>query len=158
MITRVEVDGFKSLRGFAVDLEPFTVLIGPNSAGKSNILDALALLSRLASQPISAAFKQGRGKSIDQFYRHGADVAVDIRFAVEFLVYGDYPAGSTNGNGAFQSRFRYELTILRRALRAGAEQLVARDERLWAMRREDDAWIDAHPEFATYADAPPIPF
>ena len=31
MITRLEVDGFKSLRDFAVDLEPFTVFIGPNS-------------------------------------------------------------------------------------------------------------------------------
>jgi predicted ATPase len=146
MITRIEVDGFKSLRGFAVDLEPFTVLIGPNSAGKSNVLDALALLSRLASQPIAEAFKHGRGKSIDQFSRHGAEVAGAIRFAVELLEYGYYPA-----KDAFQSRFRYELTIERHAVRAGAERLVARDERLRAMRREDDAWIAAHPEFAAYA-------
>jgi AAA15 family ATPase/GTPase len=57
MITRLEVDGFKSRRDFAVDLEPFTVFIGPNSAGKSNILDALDLLSRLTSAPIAEAFK-----------------------------------------------------------------------------------------------------
>ena len=43
MITRLEVDGFKSLRDFAVDLEPCTVLVGPNSAGKSNIMDALGI-------------------------------------------------------------------------------------------------------------------
>ncbi|MEO7328743.1 MAG: AAA family ATPase, partial [Minicystis sp.] len=152
MITRIEVDGFKSLRDFAIDLEPFTVLIGPNSAGKSNILDALALLSRLASLPIAEAFKHGRGKSIDQFHRHGAEVATSIRFAVEFLEYGDYPKKSAReGGNAFQSRFRYELTIERRPTRSGAEKLLVRDERLRAMRPEKDPWIASHPEFAAYA-------
>jgi predicted ATPase len=152
MITRIEVDGFKSLRGFAVDLEPFTVLIGPNSAGKSNVLEALVLLSRLASMPIAEAFKLGRGKSIDQFSRHGAEVGGAIRFAVELLEYGDYPAPErANGKDAFQSRFRYELTIERRAMGSGAERLIAGEERLHAMRREDDTWIPAHPELSAYA-------
>ncbi len=151
MITRIEVDGFKSLRNFALDLEPFTVLIGPNSTGKSNVLDALALLSRLVSMPIVEAFKQGRGKNIHQFSRHGTKVADAIRFAVEFLEYGSYPREES-----FQSRFRYELTIERRARRAGAERLIARDERFLAMRPERDAWIAAHPELsrcAGYANA-----
>jgi predicted ATPase len=152
MITRIEVDGFKSLRDFAVDLEPFTVLIGPNSAGKSNVLEALALLSRLTSMPIAEAFKQGRGKSIDQFSRRGAEIAEQIRFAVEFLESGDYPRpeASTSGKDAFQSRFRYELAIERRALRSGVERLVVQEESLRAMRRVDDAWMQAHPEFAHY--------
>ena len=150
MITRIEVDGFKSLRDFAVDLEPFTVLIGPNSAGKSNVLDALGLLSRLTSQPISEAFKQGRGKSIDQFSRHGGKIAERIRFAVEFLEYGEYPDPALGGK-PFQSRFRYELSIERRTLRSGVEKLAARDERIRAMRREEDTWIPAHIEFARYA-------
>jgi predicted ATPase len=154
MITRIEVDGFKSLRDFAVDLEPFTALIGPNSAGKSNVLEALALLSRLASLPIAEAFKQGRGKSIDQFSRHGGEVATSMRFAVEFLEYGWYrePAtASAAGEDAFQSRFRYELTLGRQALRGGVERIVARDERLRAMRREDDTWMVAHPALADRA-------
>lgn len=145
MITRVEVDGFKSLRDFAIDLDPFTVLIGPNSAGKSNVLDALALLSRLTSMPIAEAFRQGRGKSIDQFSRYGAEVAGAIRFAVEFLECGVYPRPAR-----FQSRFRYELTIERRALPSGVEKLVVRDERLRAVRGEDDAWIAARPELAAF--------
>jgi hypothetical protein len=150
MITRIEVDGFKSLRDFAVDLEPFTVLIGPNSAGKSNVLDALGLLSRLTSQSIPEAFKQGRGKSIDQFSRHGGRIADRIRFAIEFLEYGDYPGPASEGK-AFQSRFRYELTIERRTLPSGVERLVAGDERLHAMGREEDNWIPGHTEFMRYA-------
>jgi AAA15 family ATPase/GTPase len=31
MITRVEIDGFKSFRNFAVDLEPLTAIVGPNA-------------------------------------------------------------------------------------------------------------------------------
>jgi predicted ATPase len=153
MITRIEVDGFKSLRDFAVDLEPFTVLIGPNSAGKSNLLDAIALLSRLASQPIADAFKQGRGKSIDQFSRRGSEVAKSIRFAVEILAYGDYPPSqpTSERKDTFQSRFRHELTIERSVLRSGAERLVARHVSLRAMRREEDTWMPAHPELAAYA-------
>lgn len=148
MITRIEVDGFKSLRDFAVDLEPFTVLIGPNSAGKSNVLDVLALLSRLASQPIAEAFKHGRGKSIDQFSRHGGEVADRIQLAVELLWYGDYPAPQSEVR---PNRFRYELAIERRALRSGVEKLVASDERLRALQREEDTWIPAHTEYARYA-------
>jgi predicted ATPase len=153
MITRLEVDGFKSLRDFAVDLEPFTVFIGPNSAGKTNILDALELLSRLTSGSIGDAFKEGRGKSVDQFTRTGTEVVRTIRFAVEFLEHGDHPPDPERRSLRYplQSRFRYELTIERRRMRSGAERLVARDERLLGLRREDETWMVAHPTFAKYA-------
>lgn len=152
MITRLEVDGFKSLCDFSVDLEPFTVFIGPNSAGKSNILDALALLSRLSaqSQPIVEAFKRGRGEISDQFTRHGGEPAKAIRFAVEFLEhYSGYESSPVDETA--QSRFRYELTIGRQALRSGVERLVVQDEHLFAMRRQDDTWLDSHPAFAEFA-------
>jgi predicted ATPase len=148
MITRIEVDGFKSLRDFAMDLEPFTVLIGPNSAGKSNIVDALALLSRLASQPIIQAFKSGRGRIIDQFTRRGGEPVREMRFAVEFLEYGRYPR---DGRQDEQSRFRYELTIERQPLSSGAESLVVGREVLRALRPESDTWIASHSKFAPYA-------
>ena len=41
MVTRLELDGFKTFRSFAVDLSPFQVIVGPNNAGKSNLFDAL---------------------------------------------------------------------------------------------------------------------
>lgn len=151
MITRLEVDGFKSLRDFAIDFEPFTVLIGPNSAGKSNVLDALALLSRLASQPIADAFKAGRGKSIDQFTRRGGEASQRIRFAVELFTGGGHLPDDRYGGSTFQSRFRYELTITRKPLRAGVERLVAEDERLLALHRDKDSWIESHPKLAGFA-------
>lgn len=147
MITRLEVDGFKSLSEFAIDLEPLTVLIGPNSAGKSNILEALALLSRLASQPIVDAFQGGRGRVIDQFARRGGKPSDSIRFALEFLLWGRYPRNEE----PFQSRYRYELTVQRRTLASGVERLRAGAERFYALAPSEDRWIEAHPEFASVA-------
>ncbi|WP_437677491.1 AAA family ATPase [Sorangium sp. So ce131] len=150
MITRLEVDGFKSLREFAVDFEPFTVLVGPNSAGKSNILDALALLSRLAARPLEEAFKQGRGRSIDQFTRSKGEAGRAIRFAVEVLLPGVVESGET---AARSHRYRYELVIERRARPTGAEHLVVRDERLRLLERDEERQPDPGAELANTEQA-----
>ncbi len=150
MITRIEVDGFKSLRDFALDLEPFTVLLGPNSAGKSNVLEALGLVARLATEPVAEAMKQGRGRILDQFTRHEGDSAKEIRLAVEVFLHGDVPLAEP-GASTRQNRFRYEITIERAPRGSGVERLIIRDERLRCMRRERDGWIDAHPNFAPIA-------
>ena len=146
MITRIEIDGFKSLREFAVDLEPLTVFIGPNSAGKSNILDALALLSRLSSMSIDDAFKQGRGRAIDQFTRRGGEAGTTIRFAVEVFAPTDEVEPSEPGS--FSNRYRYELIIERGVLASGAERLTVVDEQLRVIETSEDVWLVSHPALA----------
>jgi predicted ATPase len=47
MLSRFEVQHYKSLYDVKVDLEPLTVFIGPNGSGKSNICEALAVLATL---------------------------------------------------------------------------------------------------------------
>lgn len=47
-ISELRLTAFKSFRDVAVPLAPLTVLIGRNGSGKSNALDALEVLSRLA--------------------------------------------------------------------------------------------------------------
>ncbi len=49
MLTRLAVRRFKSLRSVDLRLPRLCVLFGPNSAGKSNILDALQALSRVTT-------------------------------------------------------------------------------------------------------------
>jgi predicted ATPase len=44
MIAKFSIQNFKSLRDVRVDLERFTVFVGPNASGKSSILQALNLL------------------------------------------------------------------------------------------------------------------
>jgi predicted ATPase len=42
--------GFKSLRGLDIQLAPVVVVFGPNAVGKSNLLEAVVLLSRLVTE------------------------------------------------------------------------------------------------------------
>lgn len=44
MITRLHVRNFKSLRNVDIPLGPLTVLVGPNMAGKSNVVDVFKFL------------------------------------------------------------------------------------------------------------------
>lgn len=58
MLRRIRILGFKSLADVQVELEPLTVLVGPNASGKSNFLDALHLLSRVATaESLDDAFR-----------------------------------------------------------------------------------------------------
>ncbi|TAF11134.1 MAG: chromosome segregation protein SMC [Nostocales cyanobacterium] len=45
MLSKLRVQHYKSLFDTEIDLEPLTVFIGPNASGKSNICEALAVLS-----------------------------------------------------------------------------------------------------------------
>lgn len=47
MLTRLRLVDFKSFADEAVPIAPFTLFIGPNASGKSNLLDALRLLQGL---------------------------------------------------------------------------------------------------------------
>jgi predicted ATPase len=50
MLKSLSVRGFKSLANVEdIELAPFTLFFGPNAAGKSNLIDALQVLSRLAT-------------------------------------------------------------------------------------------------------------
>lgn len=48
MIELLTAKNYKSLRDLEVPLQPLTVLVGPNAAGKSNILDCLSFISELS--------------------------------------------------------------------------------------------------------------
>ncbi len=55
MLSSFRIRGFKSLHDVQLELAPLVVLMGPNAAGKSNLLEALLLLSRLVTQQTLAA-------------------------------------------------------------------------------------------------------
>ena len=69
MLKRIKIQGFKSLADVEVNLEFLSVLIGPNASGKSNFLDALHLLSRIATnRTLREAFAPPyRGKPLESF-------------------------------------------------------------------------------------------
>ena len=69
MLKRIHIRGYKSLEDVEVCLSQLVVLFGPNAAGKSNLLDALQLLSKLGtSRTLKEAFDPPyRGKPLESF-------------------------------------------------------------------------------------------
>jgi predicted ATPase len=142
MITRLEVDGFKSFKDFHVELRPFQVLIGANGAGKSNLFDVILLLSRLVEdKTLYDAVQQTRGGISELFtLLPDGSRAKTLRFAVEVLLeptirddFGDEADLSAN-------RLRYELHIERRREDL-AERLIITHESLEAVTGDEDRWV-----------------
>jgi len=70
MLTQITVSGYKSLQSSKAKFAPFTAIVGRNNVGKSNLFDALRLLSNLAQMPVASAFKpeRHRGDPIESFF------------------------------------------------------------------------------------------
>lgn len=69
MVKRLRVIGYKSLKDVEVFFEPLSVILGPNAAGKSNLLDSLSLVSRIVTcRNLKDAFEDHRGLPLESFY------------------------------------------------------------------------------------------
>ena len=69
MLKQIKIQGYKSLVDLELNLKPLSVLVGPNASGKSNFLDALQLLSRIATcHTLEEAFDPPyRGHPLESF-------------------------------------------------------------------------------------------
>lgn len=115
MITRIEIDGFKTFEDFSLDLRPFTAIVGPNASGKSNLFDAVKFVSRLAQTDIRDAMRDVRGRPVELFRltKPGARRA-RMAFAIEVLL---EPGGADAFGTTFElraQRLRYEVEVAAR--------------------------------------------
>ena len=142
MITRIEIDGFKSFKDFKMDFTPLTVIAGTNASGKSNLFDAIQLLSRLAEVDLRTAFGEQRGDASELFLKYDdTNSANEMSFAVEMLV--DRKVKDNWGQEAELEyiRLRYELKIARKVNARGFEDLFVTYESLSNLKQQDDKWI-----------------
>jgi AAA15 family ATPase/GTPase len=141
MLTRIEIDGFKTFEDFGLDLGPFVVILGPNASGKSNLFDAIRLLSHLAGTDLRTAVKTLRGEP-QELFRKKADGSSVTRmaFAVELLLAPEVrdPWGDTVKIS--HSRVRYEVEIERRKDDRGIERLVVAKEEAKPILARADKW------------------
>jgi predicted ATPase len=91
VLTRLQIDGFKNLRGVDLRFGPLTCIAGRNGVGKSNLFDAIALLSDLASMPLVKAATRVRGTGgrlagIEQLFGRYGDAPPVIRLAADMVV------------------------------------------------------------------------
>jgi energy-coupling factor transporter ATP-binding protein EcfA2 len=76
MIERVTFKNFKALRNVAIELAPFTLIIGPNASGKTSILEGLDCLAQLAHVKPRALFVGPRRLNVLRSW--GAEEAVEL--------------------------------------------------------------------------------
>jgi predicted ATPase len=114
MITAFQLKNFRSYREASLPLAPLTLLIGANASGKSNALEALHILSRMA-----------RGQYLQDVFKNLKEDGA-IRGTIDDLTYG---GGTEFSLGCTLSRDRpyhdFQITIRRRN-----EELIVVDEHM----------------------------
>lgn len=158
MITRIEIDGFKSFTDFGLDLEPFTVIAGVNGVGKSNLFDALRHVQRLvrggaqAGPPtLRSAFESTRGSLHDLFTWHpDGSRAQHMRFAVELVL-----------PESIHDPYGVEKPLVHRRVRYEVRVGIADDtprlefERLRPIPRQEDVFLKRHGDVRDRIPSPP---
>ncbi len=107
MLNKIRVKGFKSLADVSVSLPRMAVLFGPNSAGKSNLVDALLTLSRVGTERmIRHALEDSiiRGHAFELFQLPKSGIAglasrSNAQFSIE--AYLTVPESNSRGNGNY---------------------------------------------------------
>jgi predicted ATPase len=145
MLTKIEIDGFKSFANFALDVPPFLAVIGANSAGKSNLFDAMQFLRRVTDASLTTAVQDARG-DLDDLFRHRGDgtTADSMNLAVELLLEPTVRDPWGTEVRLTQTRVRYELTVARREDSEGNPRLYVEHEKAIPLRRGEsklgDRW------------------
>lgn len=140
MLTRLQVNGFKTFENLDVTLTPFTMIVGNNAAGKSNLFDVIELLSNLATKDVSEAVNGMRGEPLELFRQTAAGRAKRIELAVEVLVDPTVKDPWGSEVTLTHTRMRYEVTLERREIRPGIERIQVAREAVIPIMRKDDEW------------------
>ena len=150
MLTRLEVDGFKTFEGLKVDFMPFTAILGSNAAGKSNLFDVIQLLSQLATRDVAEAVKQMWGEPLELFRQTTTGRCRQITIAAEVLV--DPVVRDPWGSEVelTHTRIRYEVVLERREVRPGIERILVVREAAFPIMRKDDQWALAQQPSAAF--------
>ena len=143
MLTRLQIDGFKTFESQSVNLSPFTAIVGSNAAGKSNLFDVIQLLASLATRDVAEAVKNMRGEPLELFRQAQSGRSQQIRLAAEVLV--DPVVRDPWGSEVklTHTRMRYEVTLERREIHPGIERIHVAHEAAYPILNKGDAWAQA---------------
>lgn len=146
MLTRLEIDGFKTFRDFTLDVPPFLVVLGRNASGKSNLFDAIQFLRASAGGTLLEAAQQGRGDLLELFHRHvDGTLHSPMSFAAEVLVPPQVTDAFGDAEQVPHTRLRYELVVDLRALDRGGRRPYVAAERVRLVKRTQDRWMRRMP-------------
>lgn len=82
MYIRLRLKNWRSIDDAVIDLAPFTVIVGRNSSGKSNVVDALLFSSEIGRDAATAVSRRGGVASIRRWSPSKPyDVTMEVRVA-----------------------------------------------------------------------------
>jgi predicted ATPase len=131
MLRALRIKGFKSLADVAVELPRMAVLFGANSAGKSNLLDAVQALSRIGTlRTLSDALAEPiRGYPVESFSFPPGGLQELLELPrTSFRLGADLTAGK-------DSSYRYDIEV---AIEPGSGRLMVADEYLAQLGAKGD--------------------
>lgn len=134
MLRKLRVRDFKSLADVTVEFPHMSVLFGPNSAGKSNLLDAIQALSRIGTQrtlmdALDSRMIRGYAFELFALPQGGISSKSEAQFSIEADL------GIAEGQNGRRTRYRYGVNI-EIGYRLGA--LANRGEYLCALSKAGD--------------------
>jgi predicted ATPase len=125
MITKLKLTNFKNFRQAEVALGPFSVLVGANAGGKSNIRDALRFLHGVARGYNLAEIiggKYGGGEQLEWNGIRGGTSEICFHGEQEFSLEVDFEQWSALS--AHSAKFHYEISV-RCASNGSAPRMLA---------------------------------
>jgi predicted ATPase len=135
MLRRLRVRGFKSLHDIEIELAPLVVLFGPNAAGKSNLLEAMQLLSRMVTErTLKDAFGEPlRGHPLEAFSLPDDGLqGLLTQQRAELSLEADIDPGQ-GGNSKPSDSLRYRASV---AIRPATGELTVTDEYLVRLKKD----------------------
>lgn len=157
MLTRIEIDGFKTFRRFGLDIPPFLAVLGKNASGKSNLFDAIEFIHLAADRSLAEVVAHGRGDLHELLHTTTDGTRMPtMRFGVEVLLDPEVSDDFGDVVDVRHSRLRYELALTLRPPSRGAESGNGDRERFFVehesvriIRKPDDLWVRRYGGSAT---------
>lgn len=144
MLTKLTIKNYKSLENVTLTPGPLTVLVGPNASGKSNILDALELLTELipGRKRIKDALAERGGYSSIVW---GGDTQRNITIEIEWRRQQKSGAKSRNRLSITIGMEKKRCVFRSEALQLDENQLIVRDsETTWRSDRRTRGLPEGH--------------
>ena len=150
-VRRIRIRGYKSIAFCDVMLEPLTLFVGRNAAGKSNFLDAIGFLRDFMTTNLTqAAERHGGWSAIRHRYSPGNTIhfELDIEFSGSQISSGEQSVPSIDPDRSYIAR--YALTL---AMRNESEATIERErvivtdsdsECCFGFRFEDSTLSEGH--------------